>query len=156
MKAFNMWTESAPWLHVLEDSTSISIVETIPPPGVTVVARLNGANMATPDGVFEQFSDALRFPAYFGWNIPALSECLRDLNWIPADQYLIVIKNPGQLLVNDPKEREVLLDTLLVAAKAWASPIGKISGVGIPFNVLFICGSDEISMIRREVSRYQK
>ncbi|MFK0106416.1 barstar family protein [Streptomyces sp. NPDC091217] len=37
------------------------------------------------DDVFQKFWDAFRLPDYFGWNWPALRDCLRDLGWLSSD-----------------------------------------------------------------------
>ncbi|WP_233257717.1 barstar family protein [Micromonospora sp. S4605] len=60
--------------------------------------------------VFYEFSDALLFPGYFGWNWDALSDCLRDLSWLPADGYLIVIENAPRLLSSSVEDQHTLPD----------------------------------------------
>ncbi|GAA2715073.1 MULTISPECIES: barstar family protein [Streptomyces] len=152
----DFWSVSGPRLHVLAEEATGSVARIVPPPGVAVVAHMDGANMADADGVFEQFWRELRFPDYFGWNWPALLDCLRDLQWLPADRYLVVIRNPGRLLSSAPEEREVFLQTLMWASDAWASPHGKPGGTGIPFNVLLFCGDAELDGIRHEVRRIQE
>ncbi|MEV0005500.1 barstar family protein [Micromonospora sp. NPDC050980] len=78
---------------MLARTTRLSVDDAVPPSGEVAVARLDGAAMTDVDGVFEQFSDALRFPSYFGWNWPAFSECLQDLHWLAARRYLVLIEN---------------------------------------------------------------
>ncbi|MGW2601710.1 barstar family protein [Streptomyces klenkii] len=58
--------------------------------------------MGDSDGVFEQFWEQFRLPDYFGWNWNALSDCLRDLHWLPADQCIVVIENSERLLSGRP------------------------------------------------------
>ncbi|WP_204292761.1 barstar family protein [Micromonospora gifhornensis] len=65
----------------------------LPVSGRFVVARLDGTRMANAGHVFYGFSDALLFPSYFGWNWNALSDRLRDLHWLPADGYLVIVDN---------------------------------------------------------------
>jgi hypothetical protein len=88
--------------------------------------------------VFEQFSNSMRFPAYFGGNWNALSECVRDLSWIPADRYLLVIESADQM--TDESIRSELLGILARAARQWANPLGRLGGQGVPFNVLLMAG----------------
>ncbi|WP_320068874.1 barstar family protein [Micromonospora sp. RTGN7] len=115
-----MWKESDSPVQVLARSGLHSLEDVVPPAGVVAVARLNGAAMMNADRVFEQFSDALLFPSYFGWNWPALSECLRDLSWLSANRFLIVIDNAQDVLLEDVSEREVFFNILVRAGRHWA------------------------------------
>ncbi|THA81764.1 hypothetical protein E6U81_23225 [Streptomyces sp. A0592] len=47
--------------------------------------------MADTDAVFRSFYDGLRLPDHFGWNWNALSDCLRDLHWLPADHRVLIV-----------------------------------------------------------------
>ncbi|MEV6779074.1 barstar family protein [Streptomyces syringium] len=151
MERFNPWGVSGPWLHVLPEAATMSALEAFPPSGVTVVARLDGAKMLDADGVFEQFWEALRFPDYFGWNWPALSDCLRDLQWLPASQYLVVVESSSLVLSGSEAERGTLFRVLQRAAEEWANPHEKPKNVGVPFNVLFVCAPDEVGALRDAV-----
>jgi RNAse (barnase) inhibitor barstar len=62
----------------------VDVAAVLPQTGRFVVARLDGGRMPDVDCVFYELSDALLFPGYFGWNWDALSDCLRDLMWLPA------------------------------------------------------------------------
>ncbi|MFD8497687.1 barstar family protein [Amycolatopsis sp. NPDC059657] len=150
-----MWTEAKPWLHAVEKDANSPIVDVLPPGGTTFVAHLNGASMTTTDGVFEQFYNELRFPAYFGWNWNALFECLRDLAWIPADRYLLVIENPGEILTSDDDDLDHLTRILFKAAKEWSSSLGKPNGIATPLNVIFICDKADIATVRQNIAVYQ-
>lgn len=124
----------------------------VPPQGLTAVARLDGASAGTADEVFTQFSAALRFPAYFGWNWNALSDCLRDLNWLAADRYLVVVDEPTRLLSGDPDGRRTLFDILETAARHWANPLGKPGNTGIPFHTLLLADAADVEDLRNELS----
>ncbi|MET8091928.1 barstar family protein [Micromonospora sp. NPDC005220] len=121
----------------------------LPATGRFVVARLDGKRMTDADHTFYEFSDALLFPGYFGWNWNALSDCLRDLHWLPADGYLVVIENVQRLLSNSAEDRHILFQILWQAVERWASPLGGV----VPFTVLLLCDSDvEASEVRHEVA----
>ncbi|MET9414759.1 barstar family protein [Streptomyces klenkii] len=133
-----------PWLRVVSRDATAREVDLLPASsGMTFVARLDGAAMADSDGVFEQFWDRLRFPDYFGWNWNALLDCLRDLNWLPADRYLLVIENSAQVLSGSPEDRAALFALLKQVAEHWRNPHHKPRGVGIPFTVLLVCEPGE-------------
>lgn len=103
--------------------------------------------MHNAESVFARFSDAMLFPSYFGWNWAALSDCLRDLHWLPADRYLVAIENCELLLSNDPVGRSSLLGILAGATNEWANPLGKAGGIGVPFNVVLFGNWDVIGEI---------
>ncbi|WP_406396075.1 barstar family protein [Streptomyces sp. NBC_00887] len=60
-------------------------------------------------------------PDYFGWNWDALSDCLRDLNWLPADHYVLIIEAADEALSDDAAGRRLLFRTLLRAGQRWSS-----------------------------------
>ncbi|MFJ9691576.1 barstar family protein [Kitasatospora sp. NPDC101183] len=124
------WTGGAPWVHHLdEDAQRPSFL--LPPSGTSYVARLDGARMGDEQGVHEQMSAHLRFPAYFGWNWDALSDCLRDMAWAPADHYLIVIERSALVL----RERGTLLGILDRAGRHWGH---RLDQPGRSFNSLLL------------------
>jgi hypothetical protein len=73
--------------------------------------------------VFEAFSHALGFPAWFGRNWDALEDCLTDLSWPGAGGHL--------LLLEGDDDSGVLADVLGSAAQFWA-------GQGRPFFAVFL------------------
>ncbi|MEV4924031.1 barstar family protein [Streptomyces roseoverticillatus] len=103
--------------------------------------------MADSDGVFEQFWEQFRFPDCFGWNWNALSGCLRDLRWLPAVRYLLVIENSAELLSRSPEGKAAFFALLKRVAEPWHSPHERPRGVGIPFTVLLACEPGEASVI---------
>src|SRR4051794_19604022 len=133
-----------PPLLVLDASAEVRLTSMVPPTGTTAVARLDGGRMPGEYEVFEQFSDTMSFPAYFGWNWNALSDCLRDLSWWPADRYLIVIDAVEEMLATRSEERAILFSILRRAAREWANPLGKTDGMGIPFKVLLLASNNTV------------
>ncbi|MEV7024746.1 barstar family protein [Kitasatospora sp. NPDC093558] len=128
------WTGEAPWVHHLEEGARCSSF-LLPPLGTSYVAWLDGAEMCDEQGLFEQMSVRLRFPVYFGWNWNALSDCLRDMKWAPADHYLIVIERSAHMLQEYPEDRETLLRILNTAGRCWGHGIGQ---PGTSFNALLL------------------
>src|SRR5690349_7388606 len=59
--------------------------------------EVNGANARTVDELFDEFAEKLEFPDYFGRNWAAFDECIADLEWLPADGYLLIIRNAPKL-----------------------------------------------------------
>ncbi|MBQ1047494.1 barstar family protein [Micromonospora sp. C51] len=128
----------------------VELAAVLPASGRFVVARLDGTRMADADHVFYDFSDALLFPGYFGWNWNALSDCLRDLHWLPADGYLVIVDNAPQLLPDSVQDRHMLFRILVEAVRHWASPLGRPEGQVTPFTVLLLADGDEEAVQLRQ------
>ncbi|MFC6093573.1 barstar family protein [Saccharothrix lopnurensis] len=154
MKNLELWGLGGPSLLVVSVECQSLFAAMMPPSGSVAVARLDGAAMIETHDVFDQFSRALRFPVYFGWNWDALSDCLRDLSWWPADRYLVIIDHAESILLGGAEERGSLLSILSQAAQEWANPVGKPNGEGIPFKVLLLCVEDSVEALRAEVDSW--
>jgi RNAse (barnase) inhibitor barstar len=151
MKAW--WNDSTDQLAVCLRSALVELAAVLPATGRFVVARLDGTRMTDADHAFYEFSDALLFPGYFGWNWDALSDCLRDLNWLPADGYLIVVENAPRLLSSSAEDQHTLFRILSRAVDHWASPRGGPDGKSVPFKVLLLCDRDEeAALLRQEIA----
>ncbi|MDY7096018.1 MAG: barstar family protein [Acidobacteriota bacterium] len=94
-----------------------------PPPG-TIVRRLRGGKMRSLQGLMDEFGAALQFFEGFGENWHALKECLSYLDeWLPADQYILLIPSSHQVLIDDPSQLKWLLKTLHEVGQWWLEPI---------------------------------
>ncbi|TDC84015.1 hypothetical protein E1193_07015 [Micromonospora sp. KC606] len=104
--------------------------------------------------VFYDFSDALLFPSYFGWNWAALSDCLTDLHWLPADGYLVIVENAPRLLPDSTHDQHTLFRILARAVHHWASPLDQPEGKIVPFKVLLLCNREEEAVhLRQDITR---
>jgi len=103
---------------------------------------LDGRNMTSLDGVFEEFGDSLKFPDYYGRNSAALEECLTDLSWIQSAGYVIVVANACLLLRDEPPSELTWLMALLDrVCKEWCHPISvgeEWDRPAVPFHVVFL------------------
>lgn len=94
---------TAPWVHVVPEQAGLPVDLLLPRTGTAFVTRLDGREMRDTDSVFQQFYDGLRLPDHFGWNWNALLDCLRDLAWLPADHYVLIVQAADEaLLVMSP------------------------------------------------------
>ncbi|HMH66521.1 MAG TPA: barstar family protein [Pinirhizobacter sp.] len=69
--------------------------------------------------LLRHLDDALHFPAGFGGNWDALSDSLRDLSWLNAKGYLLLIMHAETLREADETEFDIFLDILDEAAESW-------------------------------------
>lgn len=102
---------------------------------------LDGRKMKNDETVFEHFAEVLRFPGYFGRNWDAMDECLRDMEWAPADAHLIVINDADNLFLTSPSTFYALVDCLRFVAKHWHEWQNK----HFPFKVVFVTKNQEIA-----------
>ncbi len=77
-----------------------------------------------------RLADAASFPDYFGHNWDAASDCLQDLEWLPAPGYLLSIHGAEQFRHRHHDLDAVLVDVLLETIDYWTAE-------GVPFHVLW-------------------
>jgi hypothetical protein len=78
-----------------------------------VVKTLNGRRMKDRPSTMDEMAAELEFPSYFGKNIPALSECLQDLEWLPADAYLLLLYDAASVLSKETHADAISFFSLL-------------------------------------------
>lgn len=105
------------------------------------VVRLRGSRCPDAAGLFAEAAAALQFPSYFGENWDAFADCLRDLSWLPARGYLLVLDDADQLLRGAPDDLETLRTVLTETAQVWGQqqavlPDGTADPV--PFSSLLV------------------
>lgn len=66
--------------------------------------------------ILDEISKKLKFPAYFGYNWDALSDCLRDLSWI--SEYGVVIIHEDLKSIDDETMYNYI-QILIDAVKNW-------------------------------------
>jgi hypothetical protein len=85
------------------------------------IGTLRGRLMRRREGLFDQFGALLQFPCYFGGNWNAFVDCMRDLDWLHANGFLIVLLDAVDVLADgDPDEFVLLLRWLSETGQSWA------------------------------------
>ncbi|WP_332671522.1 barstar family protein [Aromatoleum sp.] len=69
----------------------------------------------------DRIAAALRFPEWFGHNWDALTDCLGDLGWLPADGYVIVLANADPFRASAEAAFDTALEIFDEAAQDWAN-----------------------------------
>lgn len=118
---------------------------------------LQGNRMRTELGLFHEFAAALQFPYYFGNNWNALDECLLDLEWLPADGYLLFLSDAPQVLAEDQDAAGVLMRVLLKASEYWTRPMAcdfseMRDRQPRPFHIIFNCQRGEEAAMEERLS----
>nr|WSW47933.1 barstar family protein [Streptomyces sp. NBC_01001] len=142
---------NVPWLHVAPEQGALPVDLLLPVAGRTYVARLDGREMRDTDAVFQQFYDGLRLPDYFGWNWNALSDCLRDLEWLSADHYVLIIEAADEALPGDASGQRLLFQTLLRAGQRW-SYVQKPQGIELGrLVVVMACDAASVPSLKKQL-----
>ncbi len=68
--------------------------------------------------LLRQIGDELRFPSYYGQNLDALSDCLSDLEWLPAATVTLVIREFRRL----PRDLQGSLQEIFLEAEIAHTP----------------------------------
>jgi RNAse (barnase) inhibitor barstar len=92
---------------------------------------IDGRTLQSDQDVFSAVAKAFAFPDYFGRNWDAFDECLRDLAWLPAGGYVLVVEHASSLWERAPKSAGKLIDSWLFVAEDWAQN-------GISFHLVFV------------------
>ncbi|MFD7026453.1 barstar family protein [Streptomyces sp. NPDC059917] len=106
----------APWMHVTTGGGA-PLDQLLPTSGRVHVARLSGKDMVDEVSTFQQFSESLKFPEYFGWNWDAFYDCLRDLEWLSSDYCIVIVESADEVLADDDDAREEFFSALWRAGK---------------------------------------
>ena len=104
---------------------------------VAALARLKDLHVLEADcrgarnkrRLMESLAAALALPAYFGGNWDALADCLTDLEWLPAEGYVLMLRGLEGLARQSPRDYAMLVDVLSDASGYWRD-------AGVPFYVL--------------------
>ncbi|HYG06031.1 MAG TPA: barstar family protein [Stenotrophomonas sp.] len=99
------------------------------------VLRVDLAGCASKRTLLARLAVQLDFPHGNGMNWDALSDSLRDLSWLPAGGYALLLEAADALRGNAGEDFHTFLDVLDEAANAWAA-------AGVAF-VAFVCLEDE-------------
>ncbi|TJZ50102.1 hypothetical protein FCH28_22535 [Streptomyces piniterrae] len=139
------WIPIKPWLHVVGPDAQMPTKSLLAQPGLTFTAWLIGSEMRDTDGVFQQFWDGFKLPDYFGWNFPALNDCLRDLSWIPANQYFLFIEEAHAVLHEHPEEMREFFDILSRVGAKWSYVKHPEGTEEARFQIILGCSKERLS-----------
>lgn len=85
------------------------------------VRRIDLAGCDDKPTLLLRIASALDFPSTFGRNWDALSDNLRDLEWMPGDGYALLFDKAGELRDAEEADFDTLLDILDEASMDWTA-----------------------------------
>ena len=86
-----------------------------------VVRRIDLGDCADKATMMMRIGTALDFPSGTGRNWDALTDRLRDLSWLPADGYALLVDMAGDLRDADEGDFDTLLEILEDTASDWVA-----------------------------------
>jgi RNAse (barnase) inhibitor barstar len=72
--------------------------------------------ISSVDALLTALYETLQFPGYFGFNWDALSDCLRDLHWIPAREVVMLHRDLPSISESDLR---TYLEILAESVQSW-------------------------------------
>jgi Barstar (barnase inhibitor) len=115
---------------------SVHFTERAPNPDIAAenairLVQIEGTKIEDEQGLMTALSEGFEFPDYFGGNWDALDECLRDLAWLKAKGYAVVIEKAEAFWRADTDLAGKLVSTWTSCAERWLQD-------GVPFNLVFV------------------
>lgn len=88
-----------------------------------VVREVRGAKARTVAALFDEFAAAWQFPYYFGANMDAFDEVMRDLDEFvgAAPGYVVLVRDADQLLADEPAKRDWFAEVMAFYRDEWAN-----------------------------------
>ena len=139
-----------PWaeLVVCSESEIDDFVRDLP--AGAVVRTIRGKRCTTLQSLFQEWAAAFQFPYYFGENWDAFEECLCDLDWLPAESYLVVVTEVEKTLARLDKQFHTLMDILASVSAHWKS---ESTSPRAGFRVLFHTNPNAEGMARQRLEK---
>jgi hypothetical protein len=92
---------------------------------------LDGREVCDKQSFLSKISTVMKFPDYFGHNWDALDECITDLDWCPAERYVLIYDQSEIFSKAAPTEWETAYNILRSAVAYWQD-------TDTPMDILFI------------------
>lgn len=92
--------------------------------------EIDAAHITSKEQLMSALAAGFSFPETFGHNWDALEECLRDLEWLAAPSYVLLLRNSAAIWQRAPAQSGMLVQSWLLAAEHWG-------GQRVPFHLVF-------------------
>jgi hypothetical protein len=105
------------------------------------VAEMDGSCINNREDYFRSINTILCFPTPVNRLFDAYLDWMRDLDWLNAEGYLLIITNFSEFLKNDPAlKAEIIDDFSKIIFPWWEEEVERCSvgGKAKPFNVILV------------------
>ena len=142
------------WAYLLTGDSASGQVFTLLQRRGAVIRRIRGHHCETKQALLAEWARAFNFPEYFGHNWDAFNDCLTDLDWLPAECYIAIVSDSGDVLPDDDASFATFIKALWSAATTWATPeTGDWARPAIAFRVLFHATAKHEERVRARLQR---
>ena len=131
-----------PWIAVLPSKEWVTAGPPVSRQSDLSFIEIKGRHCQTKSSLLKHFAQQLRFPDYFGHNWDAFEECIRDLKWLPARGYVIVIVEADKLLSRSKTDLQTFVDIMNSAGEDWAMSSGNARNGRKPFHTILVFRRD--------------
>ena len=111
-----------PDLHFAQ---AFEIHQSPPEAEAVFIRRASIGNAESGQDVINVIAEAFEFPDYFGGNLDALLDCLRDMDWRKAPSYVLILSDALPAWRRFPLDMGEISSVWLSAAIVW-----RLEGVG--------------------------
>jgi RNAse (barnase) inhibitor barstar len=123
-----------PDIYLLDDKVNIQLINHLTSKNSLCLFYMDGRSISDEQTFFKKISSVMRFPDYFGHNWNAVEECIRDLSWSQASEYIIIYENFEVLAQKDPKAFDIAKSIFQEARDYWREQNIKMHILFIPSN----------------------
>lgn len=85
------------------------------------IAAIDGIQCKTIESFLIEIGRAFSFPDYYGKNVNALNDCINDLDWIPKNNYILIINNADSFISGNNEDRQDMIDFLNEVSEEWSN-----------------------------------
>lgn len=96
------------------------VIEALSGRGIQVF-YLDGKEIENKETFLRKTAEVMKFPAYFGLNWDALEECITDLAWCPAEEYILLYERSDIFAQADSTQWQIAIEILHSAEEYWES-----------------------------------
>lgn len=115
-----MTFSSKPKITANRKQTIETVAEVLAQQGIQVF-YIDGQEIYNKETFLKKTAEAMKFPAYFGFNWDAFEECITDLTWCPAKKYVLMYERPDVFAHADPSQWQIAIEILHSAEEYWGS-----------------------------------
>ena len=115
LKLFSNSKRAGVYRTAIDDDEITAAAKTV---GLNVF-KLNLSAARGKSDLLDRFAKALRFPAHFGKNWDALSDCLTDMQWLDGKGWVVIVANAQSFADKHEEIFTTAIDILTGAAEHW-------------------------------------
>lgn len=105
-----------------------------------LTVRVDLAAARSKDDLLAAIGKALRFPDWFGHNLDALTDCLADMGWLPAEGYVVILEHCDGIHARAENDFLAVMQAFQDVAVEWSEQ-------GLPFWCLVDMQADGIAWL---------